>query len=117
MSLACPGVGIGKIEVCLLLCFPFSLRTRALTRPARSSLPPAFQYLEAELGKGTVELMETIKRTRECRHSRSPLTPFRTPCDSNALSLSRHSDRSTVDPKGILNPGKLYPSFAQDHKH
>jgi D-lactate dehydrogenase (cytochrome) len=36
------------------------------------------EYLNEELGSGTVELMETVKRT--------------------------------LDPYGIMNPGKLYPN-------
>ncbi len=39
------------------------------------------EYLEAELGQGTVALMEKVKRT--------------------------------LDPHGLMNPGKLYPNRAR----
>jgi D-lactate dehydrogenase (cytochrome) len=49
------------------------------------------EYLEEELGAGTVGLMETIKRTRE---SRTDLWAY-----------------GAVDPLDIMNPGKLYPNI------
>lgn len=59
------GVGIGKIE-----------------------------YLPMELGNGTVNLMETVKRKCET---------------ANRLTTG------TVDPLNLLNPGKIYPNIKPEH--
>jgi hypothetical protein len=63
------------------------------------------EYLEAELGKGTVKLMETIKRTSTC----SLL------CPTGSRSFAYTCLVLAVDPNGIMNPvsfsssSSLYP--------
>ena len=62
------------------------------------------EYLDEELGKGTVNLMETVKRTRE-----SPVPPLFSFLQwRDPYEMGRNiTNAITVDPLNLLNPGKV----------
>ena len=64
------------------------------------------EYLDEELGKGTVNLMETVKRTRES--SVPPLVFLLLTMGGDPNEMGRNiTNAMTVDPLNLLNPGKV----------
>jgi D-lactate dehydrogenase (cytochrome) len=70
------------------------------------------EYLEEELGPGTVGLMETVKRTSESVDSGQFAQPCRFEACSNGSSAATLTPASLpVDPLNLFNPGKIYPNI------
>ena len=59
------------------------------------------EYLEEELGVGTVNLMETVKRTSECRYGKRVFTYA---CHSGSIQLDESGQGAL---NGIEKQGKL----------
>ena len=63
------------------------------------------EFMDYELGKGTTNLLETVKRTRECCRSEAR-------SEKRRLAVGRIGktiELIIVDPMNLFNPGKVYP--------